>query len=137
MSDGLPEWMIDAKTPAEVEVTSVPRTPVDDPRLGVDVPAAAEGTPRHRLVAIGDSLTHGFQSGAIYNTDVSYPAIIAHEMGWYDHFRHPRYFGEGGLPLNLELLIRELEQKFGDKMDWWEAPLALFEARRFMARVED
>lgn len=96
MGDGLPEWMLDAKTPTEVEVTGVPRPDVEDSRLGVDVPAAAEGTPRHRLVAIGDSLTHG------------YPAITAHEMGWYDHFRHPSYFGEGGLPLNLALFGRIL-----------------------------
>ena len=33
-------------------------------------------------MTIGDSLTHGFQSGAIYNTQISYPRIIAWEMGW-------------------------------------------------------
>jgi hypothetical protein len=96
MGDGLPKWMLDAKTPTEAEVTSVLRTPLENPRLGVDVPADAEGTPRHRLVAIGGSLTHG------------YPAIIAHEMGWYGHFRQPSYFGEGGLPLNLALFGRIL-----------------------------
>lgn len=90
MGDGPPKWMLDAKTPTEVEVTSVLRTPLEDPRLGVDVPAAEE-TPRHRLVAIGDSVTHG------------YPAIIAHEVGRYGHFSQPSYFGEGGLPLNLAL----------------------------------
>jgi len=96
MGDGLPEWMLDAKAPTDVEVTSAPRTPAEDPRLVVDVPAAAEGTPRHRLVATGDSLTHG------------YPAITAHEMGWYEHFRQPSYLGEGGLPLNLALCGRML-----------------------------
>jgi hypothetical protein len=43
MGAGLPEWMLDAKTPTEV--TGVPRTPVEEPRLGVDVSATAEGTP--------------------------------------------------------------------------------------------
>ena len=95
MGDGPPKWMLDAKTPTEAEVTGVPRTPVEDPRLGVDV-LAAEGTLRHRLVAIGGSLTHG------------YPAIIAHEMGWYGHFRQPSYFEEGGLPLNFALFGRIL-----------------------------
>ena len=114
MMDGLPGGMRDEKTPPEVQVTDEPREPVRDPSLGIEVEVATEGTPRHRLVAIGDSLTHGFQSGAIYNTDLSYPAIIAHEMGWYDKFRHPSYFGQGRLPLNLEFLIRELEQK----LDW-------------------
>lgn len=91
MGDGPPKWMLDAKTPTEAEVTGVLGSPVEDPRPGVDVPAAAERTPRHRLVAIGDSLTHG------------YPAIIAHEMGWYGHFSQPSYFGEGGLPHDLAL----------------------------------
>jgi hypothetical protein len=137
MSNGLPEDMLDQKTPPEVEVTDEPREPVQDPRLGIEVDVDAKETPRHRLVAIGDSLTHGFQSGAIYNTDLSYPAIIAYEMGWYDHFRHPSYFGQGGLPINLEFLIRELEREFGETLDWWELPFALFRTRQFMARVED
>jgi hypothetical protein len=137
MADGVPEWMLDEKTPPEVVVTDEPREPVRDPRLGIEVEVTAEGTPRNRLVAIGDSLTHGFQSGAIHNTDISYPAIIAYEMGWYDHFRKPSYFGFGGLPLNLEFLIRELEKEFGDRLDWWELALALFRIRHFMDQVED
>ena len=71
MMDGLPGVMRDEKTPPEVQVTDEPREPVRDPSLGIEVEVAAEETPRHRLVAIGDSLTHGFQSGAIYNTDLS------------------------------------------------------------------
>lgn len=136
-NDALPEWMFDKDTPREVEVTGVPRKPVEDPHLGIEVDVPREGKPQHRLVAIGDSLTHGFQSGAVYNTDVSYPAIIAYEMGWFKHFRYPSYFGEGGLPINLEFLIRELEQEFGDRVSWLEVPLALFRVRQFMARVED
>jgi hypothetical protein len=114
MADGIPGWMLDEKTPSEVVVTDEPREPVRDPRPGIEVELTAEGTPCNRLVAIGDSLTHGFQSGAIPNTDISYPAIIAYEMGWYDLFRKPNYFGFGGLPLKLEFLIRELEKEFGD-----------------------
>lgn len=137
MSESLPKEMLDDKTPSEVEITGVPRMPVEDPSLGKDVEMTAEGNPRHRLVAIGDSLTHGFQSGAIYNTDLSYPAIIAHELGWSDSFRYPSYFGQGGLPLNLEFLIRELEREFGDEVSLWELPHASFLVRTFMARVED
>ncbi|WP_346158735.1 hypothetical protein [Streptomyces roseiscleroticus] len=96
-----------------------------------------EGEPLHRLVAIGDSLTQGFQSAAIFHTDLSFPAIVAHELGWADRFRYPRYDGYGGLPLNLELLLRDLQARFGKKVDWWETPSALFRARRFMDRVED
>jgi hypothetical protein len=70
-------------------------------------------------VTIGDSLTQGFQSGAIFNTDLSFPAIIAYEMGCYEQFRKPTYLGFGGSPINLEFLIRELEKEFGDHLDRW------------------
>lgn len=117
-----------------------PRVPVFDPILGqpLEPPRPAQrGTPPHRLVAIGDSLTHGFQSGAVFNTDISYPAIIAYELGWLDQYRYPRYPGFGGLPLNIELLLRELESAVGSKVSIWELPLALFKAREFIDRVED
>ena len=137
MADSLPASMLDPRTPEEVEVTDRPREPVWDPTLGIEVGVDRDERPRHRLVAIGDSLTHGFQSGAIHNTEVSYPAIIAQELGWFRFFRYPSYFGLGGLPLNMEFLIRELEEEFGDKLDWWELSLALYRARHFMDRVED
>ncbi len=137
MAERLPESMLDPDTPESVEVTDSPRRPVEDPTLGIEVEVSSEGRPRNRLVTIGDSLTHGFQSGAIYNTDISWPAIVAREMGWQWFFRYPSYFGYGGLPLNLEFLIRGLEERLGDTTSWWEAPLALFRARQFMDDVED
>lgn len=54
-----------------------PRVPTFDPTLGESVNRTWEGEPRHRIVLIGDSLSHGFQSGAVFNTDLSYGAIIA------------------------------------------------------------
>lgn len=126
-------------TPAEVvdRARSETRAPVSDPTLGIEIaPASGTETPPHRLVAIGDSLTHGFQSGAVFNTDVSYPAIIAHELGW-DGFRYPRYGGLGGLPFNIELLLRELEGRFGPEISPWEVPFAIFAARAWMDRSED
>ncbi|MEU5260357.1 hypothetical protein [Amycolatopsis sp. NPDC021455] len=118
---------------------SVAREPAWDPTLNEEVPRNwnAGHKPRHRLVTIGDSLTHGFQSGSVFHTDVSYPAIIAYELGWLDQFRYPRYDGYGGLPFNIELLLRELERSCGRTVDWWELPLALFRGRQFMDRVED
>ena len=114
------------------------REPAFDPTLGIQVDRPASGpTPPNRLVALGDSLTHGFQSGAVFATDLSYPAIIAYELGWLDSYRYPRYPGYGGLPLNLELLLRELEERYGRSLSPWELPLALFRARAFMDRVED
>jgi hypothetical protein len=136
MPDLIPQELRDPQTPEEVIITSEARAPVTDPTLGVEVARPSEGSPRHRLVTIGDSLSHGFQSGAIFNTDLSYPALIAYELGWLREFRRPHYWGYGGLPLNLEYLIRDLEDRFGERINWYETPLALFHARHWMAQAE-
>jgi hypothetical protein len=127
----------DSKTPASVKITAEARKPEDDPTLGVSVAPPDGSRAAHRLVTIGDSLTHGFQSGAIYNTQISWPMIVAWEMGWDDHFRYPRYEGYGGLPLNIEYMVRKMEHAFGAEISWWEVPAALFEARHLMAQIED
>ncbi|MDZ8088481.1 MAG: hypothetical protein RMY16_23395 [Nostoc sp. DedQUE12b] len=101
--------------PEEVKnvLSTEPRQPEKDPTLGIPVSVNREGSPRHRLVTIGDSLTHGFQSGAIFNTKLSYPMLIAREMGWDKNFRYPTYASPGdGLPMNLERLVRELSNRF-------------------------
>src|SRR5689334_21693517 len=89
--------------PKEVEVKMTPHEPYPDPTLGIPVStAASKSQPRNRLVTIGDSLTHGFQSGAIFNTRLAWPKIVAWEMGCDLTFRHPTYDAFGGLPVNLE-----------------------------------
>jgi hypothetical protein len=122
--------------PDEVTITDHAREPVWDPTLGVPVDTVWQGSPTHRLVTIGDSLTHGFTSGAVFQTELSYPAIIAYELGW-SGLRYPCYSGPGGLPLNLELLMRELEHHFGAELNLWELPMAAFRGRQFMDQVED
>ena len=73
---------------------------------------AAPAPPAHRLVVLGDSLSHGFQSLAVYNTRLSYPALVAARLGLGpDQVRVPGYrpaAGEDfmGPPLNLEYLAR-------------------------------
>jgi hypothetical protein len=130
--------MLDPKTPKSVVVKSEARVPVTDPTAGVAVtPKAAAKPAAHRLVTLGDSLTHGFQSGAIYHTEIAYPRIIARELGWADDFRYPRYGGPGGLPINIELIIRRLEAQFGDKVNWWELAPAAFSLRATMDEIED
>ncbi|MGI5347583.1 hypothetical protein ACQEU8_05245 [Streptomyces sp. CA-250714] len=114
-----------------------PGAPYTDPTLGIPVATSWRGEPRNRLVTIGDSLTQGFQNCAAFQTELSYPAIIAHEMGWAEHFRYPSFDGCGGLPLNLEMLLRDIEDRCGPTIDWWDTPSALFRARRFMDKVED
>jgi hypothetical protein len=122
--------------PADLKIRSAPRTPEARSDIGVEVAVESRGHPHHRLVTIGDSLTHGFQSGAIFNTDISYPALIAYELGWYEEFRHPHYPAFGGVPLNIELAVRKLEREFGDEISPWELPEALFQMRRHLAEAE-
>ncbi len=141
------DGLIPPGTPEEVRARAAfpGRVPVVDPTLGHPVAdSAASGgagpggpdTPRHRLVVIGDSLSQGFRSGAISDTGWSYPAIIAYELGWLEHYRYPDY-PEGGVPLNLELLLRDLQALDGDTISLGEAPGAALQLRRFMDRIED
>jgi hypothetical protein len=131
----------DRTTPSEVEIRDRPREPVSDPTLGISVPAGGERKASHRLVTIGDSLTHGFMSGAIYRTDLSWPAIVAYELGLQsDDFRFPVYewpTGPGGLPLDLERLARSFEHRFGHRLDFWEVVGAALWVQSYMDRVED
>jgi hypothetical protein len=114
------------------------RRPETDPTLGIPVVPKRQGTPRHRLVALGDSLTQGFQSGAIFKTHLSYPALIAQELGWANSFRYPTFPGPGdGLPLNLERLVKDLAEQFGDQLDWWEFVPGLVRTRNWLDQLED
>ncbi|MEA2192298.1 MAG: hypothetical protein QOI73_2419 [Solirubrobacteraceae bacterium] len=114
------------------------RVPNFDPTLGVPVARDEDARrPAHRLVTVGDSLTHGFQSGAIHNTDLSYPALIARELGNYDSFQHPSYDRFGGLPMNIEYFLRVLEARFGDRISPWEVPLAALKIVDLMDEIED
>ena len=89
----------------------------DDPTLGIEVPRGAAAPAKHRLVTVGDSLTHGFMSAAVHRTDLSWPAITAYELGLTaEQFTFPTYewpTGPGGLPLDLERLARAFEKRFG------------------------
>lgn len=130
--------MLAPHTPDDVIIRAEPRPPETDPTLGIPVTTIHPGTPPHRLVTIGDSLTHGFQSGAIFNTHKSYPLLIAKELGWANYLRYPYYDGPGdGLPLNLETLARKLDQKFGSQIDWWELTPALLYLRDYLDKTED
>lgn len=124
--------------PDDVVIQPEARKPVTDPTLGIPVTVQSQGTPRHRLVMVGDSLSHGFQSGAIFNTSLSYPVMIAQALGWQQHFRYPTYDGPGdGLPLNLERLARELDRRFGSKIDVLEFVPTLLFLRNYLDDVED
>ena len=128
--------------PREIKIRNEPRQPVDDPTLGIAVHVDPPATPPvHRLVTVGDSLTHGFMSGAIHRTDLSWPAITAYELGLTaQQFTFPTYewpTGPGGLPLDLERLAREFDRRFGSKLDLLESFRAGPWLRDYMDAIED
>ncbi len=131
----------DRTTPPGLVLRAGPRRPVTDPTLGVAVPRREAEPARHRLVTLGDSLTQGFMSAAVYRTDLSWPAITAFEMGLTaEEFQFPVYeppSGPGGLPLDLERLARAFERRFGARPDFWEYAEAALWARAYLDRVED
>jgi len=92
-----------------------------------------------KIAAIGDSLTQGFQSGAIWNTAWSFPAIVARSYGLAvpSDFRVPS-FGKLGLPLNLERLLYEAEERLSARPSDFELfvrlPLVI---QDFIDEVED
>jgi hypothetical protein len=115
---------------------------VEDPTLGVKVEVDRTGRPANRLVTIGDSITQGFMSAAIFRTDLSWPCVVAFELGLRlgAGFRYPVYeppTGPGGLPFDLERAIRGLEARIGDRLDWYEAIRALRWAQSYMDDIED
>jgi hypothetical protein len=91
-----------------------------------------------RLVTIGDSLTQGFQHGAIRRTDWAFPAMVARALG-VPSFRSPDFNAPDGaaLLLDLELLLDRLSTDCGNRLDLWEAPKALFTLQRTMSHIED
>lgn len=129
-------------TPPSVRIRTEPRPRLHDPTLGIPVAVDRTGEPPNRLVTIGDSITQGFMSAAVFRTDRSWPAIVAHELGMrlQDEFRYPEYeppSGPGGLPLDLERAVRSLELTVGARLDWFELVKAARWAQRYMDRIED
>lgn len=130
MVSSLPAEYLDPATPPEVVVTDQIRPLITDSTLGVTQGAPGAGLPfvpdlpRHRLVTVGDSLTHGMSSGAVFHTDLSWPALVARTLG--ADLVVPSYGGPlDGLPLNLEKLLHSLQDKFGVRiagLEYFELP---------------
>ncbi|MBD2579783.1 hypothetical protein [Oscillatoria sp. FACHB-1406] len=88
------------------------------------------------LVAIGDSMTQGVTSGSIFRTEISYPARIVQCLGNFD-FKRPNFMGKGGLPLNLEKVLRVLVDSFGVHVDYNEIVQAAVRLQGLLDRTED
>ena len=137
MGDAMP-----ASRVPSLRARTSPRRHVDDPTLGIEVDIDRDGQPPNRLVTIGDSITQGFMSAAVYQTDRSWPAIVAHELGLtpQQDFRYPVFepqSGPGGIPLDLERLVRGLQRTVGDRLEWYEVLRAARWVRGYMDEIED
>lgn len=142
MSELPPEYL-DSRTPPDVIVTDRIPPPVDDPTLGeplgdplpdaVPLPA----TPAHPLVSIGDSLTHGMSSGAVFRTDLAWPVLAAGCLG-VQRLKAPSYAGPlGGLPVNIEGLLRQLQKQLGADLNVWDILRFPVVLQRLLDKNED
>lgn len=75
-----------------------------------------------KLLTLGDSISQGFMSGAAARTDLAYSTLIARSLKIpASEYRYPQVWGMGGLPVNLEDLLRLLVRKYGTDiggLDW-------------------
>ena len=87
----VPDEFKDPNTPPDVIVRHQARAPETDPLLGLPLDRGDAPPGRHRLVVLGDSLTHGYQSNAIFNmngTGTSLNAIA----DFYTNLTNTGYF---------------------------------------------
>ncbi len=80
-----------------------------------------------KLFTIGDSISQGFMSLAAARTELSYSTLIARCLGLIpgtDDYPVP-VWGKGGLPINVESLLRDLQSRYGNDIvgpiEWAEA----------------
>lgn len=131
---GLSPEYLDSRTPSDVRVTDRALPAIVNPTLDEPLGAPSAGlpdvpaTPARQLVTVGDSLTHGMSSAAVFRTDLSWPVQVARALGGRP-LAVPRYGGPlNGLPLNLERLLGRLQERFGDSvnpLEFIQLPLAL------------
>ncbi|MFD1704379.1 hypothetical protein ACFSCV_15330 [Methylopila henanensis] len=93
-----------------------------------------------KLFTIGDSISQGFMSLAAARTELSYSTLLAKCLGLAastDEYPIP-FWGEGGLPINIEKLLRSLQRKYGSDIrgpiEW---PLAVATVNGILDDVED
>lgn len=72
---------------------------------------------KHKLIVIGDSLSQGFNNGGIYRTDINFPSFINRCFEPKPEFAQPSFTAQAGIPLNIEVLVRGLSEKYGDEIE--------------------
>ena len=103
--------LLPAGTPQEVidfvAATPSGKAPTADSKMGVTVRRLDQQPAAHKLVVLGDSLSHGFQHGAVQHTDRSWGSILAEELGV--SYRTPNFDIATGMPVNLDAVARTLD----------------------------
>jgi len=61
---------------------------------------------------MGDSMAQGFKNGGVYRTDLSFPAILKRSLQPSAEFDLPSFSAQAGIPINIEILIRGLAEKY-------------------------
>lgn len=89
-----------------------------------------------KLFTIGDSVSQGFVSGFAARTDLSYPTLIARAMGLGNEYKYP-VWGAGGLPVNMERILRSLAEEYGSNVNPVEWLAALRTINEVMDDSED
>jgi hypothetical protein len=97
-----------------------------------------------KLFTIGDSLSQGFMSGAAARTDQSYSTLIARAMGLNpassgkegSDYYYPEW-KKGGLPANLENIMRRLNRRYGADIRGMEWVTILHHINRVIDESED
>ena len=89
-----------------------------------------------RLVSIGDSLTQGFQHGAIRRCEWSYPAMVARAIG-ADYVVPNFNPGPGGPIVDIEELTKRVSKIAGKRINLLEAPAVGVAALSYLSELED
>lgn len=92
--------------------------------------------PKHKLVIVGDSLSQGFNNGGIYRTDINFPSFIHRCFNPTPEFNQPSFTAQAGIPINLEVLVRGLEDEFGPDIDWSEYAGAASHTFKTLKRIK-
>jgi hypothetical protein len=71
-----------------------------------------------KLFTMGDSISQGFRSLAAARTDQSYSTLIARVLGAAP-YAYPTW-PQGGLPIDLERVMRRLEGRYGNNISGFE-----------------
>lgn len=92
---------------------------------------------KYKLAVIGDSMGQGFQNGGIYRTDLSFPALLSRGFETGNSFDVPSFSAQGGIPLNLEVLVRGLSDEFGNSISWKKYVPAGLHLYRTLKRIKN